>query len=344
MRNVRCLSIMAVGVLSASWLDGCATARPARNSDAWVSRLEVGHPLVGLTFEVATGRVVAPQQLDRALASADVVLLGEQHDNADHHRLQQQILARLVRSGGHPAVAFEQLDLDRQDAVDAVLASRSGSPADRATAIAEAVAWDKSGWPPFATYRPLFEEAIAAGLPVRAANLSRANLHDLFAPGSRATAKGPSLFALTDAERASMEADIAESHCGYASPQLVASMVEAQRRRDDAMATALGKAFNLATLAPDGAPTRAGAVLICGFGHARRDYGVPRYLAHSRPRLRVVSIAFLEVMPDALTLAGYANALHTAQLPFDYVTFTPRADNEDPCEKYRAGLEKMKQH
>jgi len=38
----------------------------------------------------------------------------------------------------------------------------------------------------------------------------------------------------------------------------------------------------------------------------------------------------------------YAGALHARRLPFDYVVFTPRADDEDPCEKFRAGLEKMK--
>jgi uncharacterized iron-regulated protein len=64
-------------------------------------------------------------------------------------------------------------------------------------------------------------------------------------------------------------------------------------------------------------------VLIAGNGHVRTDRGVPWYLARIRPTARTVSVALLEVR-EGLDAAA-------ADLPFDYVWFTPRVDDRDPC-------------
>jgi uncharacterized iron-regulated protein len=131
-----------------------------------------------------------------------------------------------------------------------------------------------------------------------------------------------------------MSADIEDSHCGYANPKTVNAMVEAQRRRDAVMADSLGVA--------DSKAAWRGVVLIAGFGHVRRDYGVPLYVRHFMPGRSVVSVAFLEVSHDAVKPEDYAARLHASELPFDFVVFTPRADDKDPCEKFRKGLEKLK--
>jgi uncharacterized iron-regulated protein len=68
---------------------------------------------------------------------------------------------------------------------------------------------------------------------------------------------------------------------------------------------------------------RAGGVLIAGNGHVRKDRGVPWYLAQLRPAARIVSIGLIEVEDD-LDDAG-------DDLPYDYVWFTPRVDDADPC-------------
>ena len=361
-------SAVGIAVLAAAVAGSCSTGLTRGQSAAhdggagfaWVSPIGRDHPLVGATFDVARGRTVTPRELAAALAAADVVLLGEQHDNADHHRLQAGVVEDLVASQRLPAVAFEQLDLERQAAIDRVLTQRSrgdGLPThERATAVSDAVAWDKSGWPPFESYRPVFEAALAANLPVRAANLSRERLRE-FPPGADAGA-GPDLVPLPAQQRESMAAEISESHCGYADSQMVAAMVEAQRRRDAAMAAAVVSAFDvssrlvarsarpgLALIGPHWTSTagpRAGVVLIAGFAHARSDRGVPLYLRHLMPGLRVVSVAFVEVAPDSTSPRDYAPLLHAERLPFDFVTFTPRADDADPCEKFRAGLERMR--
>src|SRR5690606_14186088 len=107
----------------------------------------------------------------------------------------------------------------------------------------------------------------------------------------------------------------------YANERMVAAMIEAQRRRDDVMARVLADAGGA-------------AVLVAGFGHARSDHGVPLYLRDRAPGVRIVSIGFLEVVPDLTAASGYADVLGVERLPFDYVVFTPRVDVEDPCEKF----------
>ena len=49
--------------------------------------------------------------------------------------------------------------------------------------------------------------------------------------------------------------------------------------------------------------------------------------------------AFLEVKEGLTAPAAYAEHWDAASLPFDYVWFTPRIDDVDPCEKFKKSLE-----
>jgi hypothetical protein len=62
---------------------------------------------------------------------------------------------------------------------------------------------------------------------------------------------------------------------------------------------------------------------------------VPRALAMLAPDARVVSVAFVEVADGSTAPADYAARFGAARLPFDYVWFTARADNVDPCARMR---------
>ena len=73
-----------------------------------------------------------------------------------------------------------------------------------------------------------------------------------------------------------------------------------------------------------------GAFLIAGGGHARKDYGVPLYLARMAPGRGVLVVAFMEVEGGETKPADYAEAFGGV-LPFDYIWFTPRADDKDHC-------------
>ncbi len=46
----------------------------------------------------------------------------------------------------------------------------------------------------------------------------------------------------------------------------------------------------------------------------------------------------LEVLADLREPAAYAARFNADHLPFDFVWFTPRVDNQDPCEKFATPL------
>jgi len=299
--------------------------RPA----AWISALDRDHPLVGKVWSVRAGTYVDDRTLLAAASGAHFVLLGEKHDNADHHVLQAWVLSAIVASGRAPAVAFEQLEADVQSAVND---ARRESPHD-VDAIARATNWSESGWPPWDTYRPIFAVATSASLPVVAANLAHRVARSL-------VHEGPS--ALNAAERAafgldsplppeldaSLREELKATHCGMDMPPPFADgMVMAERARDASLAAHMREG--------DG-DTRRGAVLVAGTGHTRIDRGVPRELARIAPGETAVSIAFVEVSHADVDPRAYGAEWNAKELPFDFVLFTPRANDDDPCAKMRA--------
>jgi uncharacterized iron-regulated protein len=85
---------------------------PARLMPTTGYELQLGrqHPLSGRVYAPAARDFRSPSQLTAALENARYLILGETHDNPDHHRLQAQLLAIFLAQ--HPAaqVGFEMLD------------------------------------------------------------------------------------------------------------------------------------------------------------------------------------------------------------------------------------------
>ena len=60
------------------------------------------HPLAGRIWDVGARAYLSEDELVAKLTAATYVLLGEVHDNREHHRLQAQMLDRLVKAGRKP--------------------------------------------------------------------------------------------------------------------------------------------------------------------------------------------------------------------------------------------------
>jgi hypothetical protein len=56
-----------------------------------------------------------------------------------------------------------------------------------------------------------------------------------------------------------------------------------------------------------------------------------------------VAVGLLEIIQDEVDPAAYVAAFHTDAMPFDFVWFTPRTDESDPCEVYAEQLRRAKQ-
>ena len=317
--------LTALAVLA--MLAGCSSV--ARSS--WQSSVGREHRLVGGIWDAAAGRFVHENVVVARIADARYVLLGEKHDNLDHHALQARLLRALTAAGRRPAVAFEMFTPAQAGALRRYLAAHPRE----AAGIGEAVNWNSSGWPAWAMYEPIAQAALDAGLTIVAANLdddrvravSRQGVAALDAAFVRRHGLDQPLAADV---RAAMAEEIRDSHCGHAPEDRVGAMIGVQRARDAQMAEALLTA-----------PGNDGAVLIAGDGHVRNDYGVPAYVRRIDPGARAVSVAFVEVDAKRANAESYAERFG-GRLPFDYVWFTPAVDDEDPCEKFKKSLERLR--
>jgi uncharacterized iron-regulated protein len=279
-------------------------------------------PLVGKIWQPSSAAMVDERTLFAGLARADFVLLGEQHDNPDHHRMQAKAIRALVTAGRKPSVLLEMLEPDD----DALVERYRADPRATAGGLGPVLAWEKRGWPAWSEYVPVVEVAFDAGLPTLSANLPRSVVHGIAHEGIAALPTGEVIrlgleTPLPPALEASLEEELRSSHCGQLQESMVGPMALAQRARDGQMALRM-----LASGAP--------VVLIAGAGHVRVDRGVPMRLRDAKPTVRVVSVAFVEVDTRRGSPDDYASRFGATTLPFDFVWFTPRASDEDPCARF----------
>ena len=251
------------------------------------------------------GRIEAPEILARA-AGAQVVLLGETHDSADHHRWELQTVAALA--GLHPkmVLGFEMFPRRVQPALDRWVAGEL-SEAQFLKASDWSQVW---GYDP-AFYLPLFHFARLNHVPMLALNVEHSFSH---AVGAKGLAAVPTQQreGVSDPAPAS-EAYLARLFDTYSHhPEKGTStpartdpafqhFVEAQLVWDRAMAQALADA---AARNPD-----ALVVGIMGSQHVAHGDGVPHQLASLGVK-RVVSLLAWSADADCSDFsADLANAV-----------------------------------
>ena len=99
------------------------------------------------------------------LSRSDIVLVGEQHDDPNTHKLERAILEGLARRRSSIALALEMFERDVQPGLDDYVASR---------VTEEEFLKTSRPWPRYASdYRPLVEFARAHKWPIVAGNVPR---------------------------------------------------------------------------------------------------------------------------------------------------------------------------
>lgn len=324
-RGLCVAAVVAVG--------GCANTVIAPPAD-WETTMLADHPLTGRIWSVAGQRFVSPAAVAGALADADFVLLGEKHDNPDHHRLQAWAIGVMAERGRRPAVAFEMIDPAQEKALRDYLDANPGD----AGGIGAAIGWTERNWPDWAIYRPIAAAALDSGAPMLAGTAAQEKIRRVGREGFDALGVGVAGDLGLDAPvpesiRAEMKSEIADSHCGYLPEAALDPMVDVQRAKDALMADALRRGRVL-----DG---RDAAVLIAGAGHARGDRGVPWHLRRMVPSRTAVTIGFTEVRTGETVAAAYERSEGEPRA-FDFLWFTPRVDNDNPCEVFAEQLRRMR--
>lgn len=283
-----------VVLLFCVFLSGCQALPPL---PTWQAPNGRDHADLGVIRDLHSGEQLTPEQLIERLAPAPRVLVGEQHDNPDHHALELWLLQALEQKRAQGSVLMEMLNPDQQAKVDQ---ARGHEVAD----LPAALAWQKN-WE-WSMYGPIVRHALAQPYPLLAANLDRSEIMGIYKTrpvlaGSASTA--PSV-------QAPLLEQIRESHCGLLPEEQLPSMLAVQQQRDRRMAQRL-----LAAPQP--------ALLFAGAFHVRRDLGVPLHLGDLGAGQGSVSLVLAEVgKPVPATSA-------------DYVWYTPALPDKDHCAELR---------
>ncbi len=277
------------------------------------------HPLVGKIWDMHSLSFIDEETLIARINLSNVLLLGEVHDNSQHHELQQKLLQARVDSGAKPALMMEQLDAASQPILDQALAGlRSDEVLNNVTALIKFSDWQ--------FYSPLLAIAVDNRLPVIAANVPNQYLQPVIW-------KGYAAYDANELKRLKVEAvwnerrqkylvsNMGGAHCGQLREELRLGLSRSQRLRDALMADSA-----IASIPH-------GVVGIVGSSHARRDIGLPLYFNARDPSVRVFSIGFVEVA-DNTDPKAYNTDSATGEVPFDVMWFTPRVDREDPCANF----------
>ena len=241
-----------------------------------------------------------------ALLPADVLLLGEQHDAPEHHRIERLAVEALATRGQLAALALEMAEAGQTTA---------GLPRDASeAAVQAALDWMNAGWP-WLPYRPAVMAAVRAGVPVVGANLPRADMRAAMADARLDAALHP--MALAEQQDA-----IRDGHCQLLPDSQIAPMTRIQLARDAAMARTIERHVR---------PGRT-VLLIAGGGHVRRDLGVPQYLP---PKLQAkVVLAQTGASDDASKKE--ANQRFAEVAGADLLLATPALPPSDHCAALRA--------
>jgi uncharacterized iron-regulated protein len=297
---------------------------------AWALDAQKRHALAGRVYDASQGKLSDPTAWPHPLLPDGIVLLGEMHDNTAHHQVRGWLIEDAVktRPQWRPAVLFEQIDTDKQEALDRFETLDAG--ARTAESLFALLKWQESGWPPADIYRPLVEAVVAAKLPILAGNVSRARVRSVARSGLSQIA--PEEQARLGLDRAlpvpladALRQELEESHCGALPPQAMGGMAAAQHYRDAHMADALL-----------GAAQRHGsAILIAGNGHVRADRGVPWHLRQRAPGTPVTTVLLVEVADGETEPADYLPRDPDGQPAADFIIFTLKAERKDPCESLR---------
>ncbi len=256
-------------------------------------------------FDTKAGAWTDFEAMSADLARADVVMVGEQHDDPNTHALERALLEALARRRADIAVSLEMFERDTQASVDAYLAARVDEPG---------FLEDSRPWKNYpGDYRPLVELARERRWPVIAANVPK-ELASIVAKGGV-----EALQSLTPAQKAWLPADIncpkdayfdrfAKTMGGHPAgegPDAVATqaaMVEryffAQCLKDEAM----GEAIARAAQGPGAGPL---VVHYNGAFHSDFALGAAERAKRRLPGSRVAVVTMLPVASlDGLAPAG----------------------------------------
>lgn len=245
------------------------------------------------------GNPVSLDVMFDAVASADVLLMGEFHGDTLGHQFQHSVLQRLIADGRPFVLSLEMFERDVQLVVDEYLAGHI--PEDQFLR-------NSRPWPHYERdYRPLVETAKANGSAVVAANVPRRYVNLVAREGAEALTE--TIFHA--ARRLLPPLPLPEPSARYQRQfrDRMAGMPDhGGPSVDDLMAAQVLWDAGMAESIARSARRHDGALVVhvAGAFHVEGDGGIPEYLLHYEPGLRVVTVTVHPSLPpDSPGLADF---------------------------------------
>lgn len=230
--------------------------------------------LAGVWADPGTGVSLAREAVIARAAAAGIVVLGETHDNPEHHLWQYQTIAALHARGGAVTLGFEMFPRRAQPVLDAWVAGELD-----ASGFLEAVEWDRVWGFDAAFYMPLFDFARINRIPMIALNVSGDLMDSVRQRGwdavPEAMREGVSDPAPPEPAYRDQLDQVYREHLERQNKEPdtagLERFIDAQLTWDRAMAEAL--------FAAAAAPEKPLVIGVIGAGHVENRWGVPHQLA-----------------------------------------------------------------
>lgn len=326
------------------------SARPVSTADTQESK----DPLIGKIVDTKTKAEVPFAKLLEALSSHDVIYLSEKHDNPMHHAVQRRIIQQLNDLGKNPVVGFEFFAMDDTPLLLNFMDSRTAAHSEEMEKGMEKemrtkLGWDEQSDTMWGYYWDLLKLARDSGLQAAGLDLNTSQKRRITRKGMDGLTllEQYQLFStgLSDpAYESHMKEIFTRVHCGMGHDSMLTRLYDTWLARNDRMALSITQ---LHRAAKNSAPEKGPVVVIVGNGHTEYGLGIMDRVRAIDPEISQVNLSLSEVAPEALPLDEYLDPLdlegHPGVMPADFIWFTGRVSNEDPCEKFKASIQRMKQ-
>lgn len=255
------------------------------------------------------GNILSREQLIERIADNAFILLGELHDNPQHHKHRGELLTALQQRTPLTVVA-EHLERGKRYAASNDLKSDL-----------ERAGFDARGWR-WPLHEAMFAQISAAAIPLFGGNIPRETARNTVRQGESALpaelAKIIAEAPLDESAQDNLVTDLLDSHCGQLPTGMLEGLQLAQRGRDAAMFDVMRQNSNTGATA-----------LLAGNGHVRLDYGIPSLIRKHLPDARHVAIGFIEETNDQeIDARSYRER-------FDYVWVVAKVESRnDPCASF----------
>lgn len=244
-------------------------------------------------FDTAAGQFTDFEAMTADLVQADVVFVGEQHDDPNTHRLERMVLEALAARKARVILSLEMFERDTQKALDEFQAGY----------LSEAGFLRASRpWPRYATdYKPLVDFAVERAWPVLAANVPRPIASEIAKAGisvldGKPAAEKPWFAADRQCPTGEDEYFVRFKAVMGAHPSMdqLQRYYDSQCVKDETMAESIAKAWTAAAAVP-GAPK---PVVVHYNGAFHSDFGLGT-ASRTQRRLPNAKVAVVTMMPLA---------------------------------------------